>query len=287
MGLHILGFAKADQIHEFARHNITSFDTTSPLLRAFKDSKVNYYLPGSNGALRYYMAIRIPQALENNTLKRLVKSGRMTQEKLDPTRTERTRQRSRIRSGSSRPRANARCNDEIRRGLAYRSGSGRRSCTGTKARGPTPALPSNTRRSTVEGMQLRNLLKDFRGSGNLSGQQSQQASRHSQSSRLPPSHQGERRVGDNLSHKLTFSAIKADQSPRHAVFSFAASAAQVFEIGSHRARRAKRRWNSERISKAADCGAHSRNPRLLGTRRCGAAQFDCPCLHRSGHGPAR
>jgi DGQHR domain-containing protein len=33
-----------------------------------------------------------------------------------------------------------------------------------------------------------------------------------------------------LSHKLTFSAIKADQSPRHAVFSFAASAAQVFEI---------------------------------------------------------
>jgi hypothetical protein len=82
VGLHILGFAKADQIHEFARHNITSFDTTSPLLRAFKDSKVNYYLPGSNGTLRYYMAIRIPQALENNTLKRLVKSGRITQEKL-------------------------------------------------------------------------------------------------------------------------------------------------------------------------------------------------------------
>jgi hypothetical protein len=82
MGLHILGFAKADQIHEFARHNITSFDTTSPLLRAFKDSKVNYYLPGSNGALRYYMAIRIPQALENNTLRRLVKSGRIPQEKL-------------------------------------------------------------------------------------------------------------------------------------------------------------------------------------------------------------
>jgi hypothetical protein len=82
VGLHILGFAKADQIHEFARHNITSFDSTSPLLRAFKDSKVNYYLPGSNGTLRYYMAIRIPQALENNTLKRLVRSGRIAQEKL-------------------------------------------------------------------------------------------------------------------------------------------------------------------------------------------------------------
>src|SRR5262249_52779488 len=82
MGLHILGFAKADDIFEFARHNITSFDTTSPLLRAFKDQKVNYYLPGSNGKLRYYIAIRIPQALENNTLKRLVKFGRISQEKL-------------------------------------------------------------------------------------------------------------------------------------------------------------------------------------------------------------
>jgi hypothetical protein len=82
MGLHILGFAKADQISEFTRHGITSFDTTSPLLRAFKDSKVNYFLPGSNGKLRYYIAIRIPQALENSTLKRLVKTGRVSQEKL-------------------------------------------------------------------------------------------------------------------------------------------------------------------------------------------------------------
>jgi hypothetical protein len=82
IGLHILGFAKADDIFEFARHNITSFDTTSPLLRAFKDSKVNYFLPGPNGTLRYYIAIRIPQALENNTLKQLVKFGRISQEKL-------------------------------------------------------------------------------------------------------------------------------------------------------------------------------------------------------------
>jgi Queuine tRNA-ribosyltransferase len=82
IGLHVLGFAKADDIFEFARHNITSFDTTSPLLRAFKDQKVNYFLPGPNGQLRYYMAIRIPQALENLTLKRLVKIGRVSQEKL-------------------------------------------------------------------------------------------------------------------------------------------------------------------------------------------------------------
>src|SRR5262249_54117566 len=80
--LHILGFAKADDIFEFSRHKITSFDTTSPLFRAFKDQKANYFLPGSDGKLRYYMAIRIPQALENLTLKRLVREGRIEQERL-------------------------------------------------------------------------------------------------------------------------------------------------------------------------------------------------------------
>ena len=34
--LHILGFAKADEIESFAPFGITSFDTTSPLIRAFK-----------------------------------------------------------------------------------------------------------------------------------------------------------------------------------------------------------------------------------------------------------
>lgn len=80
--LHILGFAKADQVHEFVRHKITSFDTTSPLLRAFKDKKANYYLPGRDGKLDYYSAIRIPQAIESNALNRLVKYGRITQEEL-------------------------------------------------------------------------------------------------------------------------------------------------------------------------------------------------------------
>lgn len=79
-GLHILGFAKADDIHEFTGFGITSFDTTSPLLRAFKDNKCNYYLPDDDGRLRYYTAIRIPQALENNHLNRLVKAGLWNQE---------------------------------------------------------------------------------------------------------------------------------------------------------------------------------------------------------------
>lgn len=81
LNLHVLGFAKADHIQEFEPYGIASFDSTSPLLRAFKDSKVNYYLPGP-GKLNYYTAVRVPQATENLTLNRLVKSGRVKQERL-------------------------------------------------------------------------------------------------------------------------------------------------------------------------------------------------------------
>jgi hypothetical protein len=80
--LHILGFAKADDVESFLPFGITSFDTTSPLIRAFKDSKANYYAPGSNGRLTYYTAIRIPQATENTKLVRLAKSGFLNQETL-------------------------------------------------------------------------------------------------------------------------------------------------------------------------------------------------------------
>jgi hypothetical protein len=81
--LHILGFAKADDIASFKSFGITSFDTTSPLIRAFKDSKANYYLPSLDGpGLRYYTAIRIPQALENPKLVQLVKRGVVNQEEM-------------------------------------------------------------------------------------------------------------------------------------------------------------------------------------------------------------
>ncbi len=80
--IHILGFAKADEIDTFAPYNVTSFDTTSPLLRAFKDAKANYYLPAANGKLSYYTAIRVPQALENPKLIRLAKRGALNQERL-------------------------------------------------------------------------------------------------------------------------------------------------------------------------------------------------------------
>ncbi len=81
--LHLLGFAKADYLREFMQYrSIASFDSTSPLLRAFKDGKRNYYLINEQGEMDYYIAIRIPQAMENNTLKRLVKQGRHRQEEL-------------------------------------------------------------------------------------------------------------------------------------------------------------------------------------------------------------
>lgn len=80
--LHILGFARADEIESFVGFSITSFDTASPMIRSFKDASKNYYLPIGNGKLSYYTAIRVPQALENNKLMGLVKQGALNQEDL-------------------------------------------------------------------------------------------------------------------------------------------------------------------------------------------------------------
>lgn len=80
--IHLLGFAKADHIQEFQGYNIESFDSSSPLIRAFKDAKSNYYLPGSKGELDYYTAVRVPQATENARLVRKAKAGSVDQENL-------------------------------------------------------------------------------------------------------------------------------------------------------------------------------------------------------------
>lgn len=80
--LHILGFAKADDIDSFHGFDIASFDTTSPLIRAFKDAKQNYYLPGQGSGLRYFTSIRVPQAIENPKLQRSVKKGLFRAEEL-------------------------------------------------------------------------------------------------------------------------------------------------------------------------------------------------------------
>ncbi len=80
--IHLLGFAKADSIREFTDFGITSFDSTSPLIRAFKDEKANYYSEGSDGKLVYYTAIRIPQAIENARLMQGIKRGAFSAEDL-------------------------------------------------------------------------------------------------------------------------------------------------------------------------------------------------------------
>ena len=73
--IHLLGFAKADFIQDFTGYGITSFDSTSPLIKAFKDEKNNYFLPNATGGLDYYTAVRIPQAMENTRLMQGIKRG--------------------------------------------------------------------------------------------------------------------------------------------------------------------------------------------------------------------
>jgi hypothetical protein len=82
MRVHLLGFAKAEQIHEFQKYGVASFDTTSPLLRAFKDSRRNYYVLKSDQSLDYYAAIRVPQALVSNDINKAVKAGLVNQEEI-------------------------------------------------------------------------------------------------------------------------------------------------------------------------------------------------------------
>lgn len=78
--LHVLGFGKIENLADIERYGVTSFDSTSPLVRAFKDARKNYWARDSKGGLSYYTAIRIPQATENNRLKAMALEGKVDQE---------------------------------------------------------------------------------------------------------------------------------------------------------------------------------------------------------------
>ena len=67
--IHILGFAKADDVHNFVGKGLDSVDTTSPLLRAFKDARANYY--EWNGSSFNYCVFVCP-SLTSPPLKRSV-----------------------------------------------------------------------------------------------------------------------------------------------------------------------------------------------------------------------
>lgn len=73
--IHLFGFAKAKQLDRFLKYDITSFDSTSPLIRAFKDNKFNYYSPKE-----HYTAIRVPSSDGTAAMKRKISSGELSQD---------------------------------------------------------------------------------------------------------------------------------------------------------------------------------------------------------------
>lgn len=80
--IHLLGFAKSEGIREFSNLGVTSFDSTSPFIRAFKDNSRNYWVENNTGGMDFFSAIRIPQAFGNLKLQRLVKAGKISHDTL-------------------------------------------------------------------------------------------------------------------------------------------------------------------------------------------------------------
>lgn len=73
-GLHLLGINRIESMEQFARHGVTSFDSTSAFRQAFMDDRNNYHT-----ATDSYTAIRVPQVDGNPALKRLILSGHVSQ----------------------------------------------------------------------------------------------------------------------------------------------------------------------------------------------------------------
>lgn len=72
--LHLLGVTRCEQVRDFARYGVTSFDSTSPLRQAFKDLKDNYWTLD-----RTFSAIRVPQVQANPTMLKGILSGKIDQ----------------------------------------------------------------------------------------------------------------------------------------------------------------------------------------------------------------
>lgn len=72
--LHLLGVTRTAHVQDFARHGVTSFDSTSPFRQAFKDDKDNYYALD-----RTFVAIRVPQVDGNTKVRSKVTAGAVDQ----------------------------------------------------------------------------------------------------------------------------------------------------------------------------------------------------------------
>lgn len=73
--LHLLGITRLESVREFEKYGVVSIDSTSPLVKAFKDDRDNYY--GFDGT---YTAVRIPQVEGNMTLRKRISSGQLSQD---------------------------------------------------------------------------------------------------------------------------------------------------------------------------------------------------------------
>jgi hypothetical protein len=72
---HLLGITRCENVAAFSGFGVVSFDSTSPLRKAFKDDKNNYYTPNGN-----YTALRVPQIDANPELLRKITAGAVKQE---------------------------------------------------------------------------------------------------------------------------------------------------------------------------------------------------------------
>ncbi|MDI1319532.1 MAG: tRNA-guanine transglycosylase DpdA [bacterium] len=71
---HLLGVTRLDRILDLTRYGAASFDSTAPLLQAFKSDKDNYQTKSTN-----YIALRIPQVDANAKLKARILAGEISQ----------------------------------------------------------------------------------------------------------------------------------------------------------------------------------------------------------------
>jgi hypothetical protein len=72
---HLLGITRCENVQAFGRYGVVSFDSTSPLRKAFKDDKHNYYTHEGT-----YSAVRIPQVDANPELLRRIVAGQVKQD---------------------------------------------------------------------------------------------------------------------------------------------------------------------------------------------------------------
>ncbi|WP_069963785.1 tRNA-guanine transglycosylase DpdA [Lacunisphaera limnophila] len=71
---HLLGVTRLEKIFDFSRYGAASFDSTAPLLQAFKSAKDNYQTSKEN-----FIALRIPQVDANAKLKARILAGEVNQ----------------------------------------------------------------------------------------------------------------------------------------------------------------------------------------------------------------